>query len=949
MHNTKGRTLGTGSFSKVKLAVHNETGQKVAIKILSKSRLAQQQNLMNKVKREITVQRLIKHPSILQIFEVFETNDFIFLILEYVSGGELFDYIVECGTVPSDEARQFFQQIIYGLEHIHSFSITHRDLKPENLLLDINKNVKIADFGMARVMEVSGLLQTSCGSPHYASPEVLKGKGYDGQKSDIWSCGVILYSLLNGCLPFDESTYPELINVVKSGKFEFVENLPEIEKDLIIRMLTVDPEKRITLKQIKKHSWFTYNFPQGYIPPSPVIDYQKKIGSAINIESIDKEIVDQLGNIEWVDSGKIIKALQSNSLNSIKIIYELFRKRKNKFKKNNNKKIKNRINEKNVKRKRRGSLPVGKTKRSPNRIRRKSINETSQRFKKFSSNIEQSKVLQLHQLVKRTEEENDLDYDDFSEIVNKVSNLDLVFNNNNNWKNSKNNFEKISQKISLSAPINLRKKKTIRNRKIINNQKIPTNNKNIYTGNSPSRIPSILSSKIDITRKLFENDINLKEKDKNNNMFFFEEESNNNSNSSNEDLSIYFNNNTRNKQKTSRSIQIKNNNNINNKNKNSQYRNIDFNNRNRNANTNTNINTNMNIHQNNNYNNNQNYFFKNSFNFNNNPVFQFNLNLNNIIYNNQKNTNNISTSKYFNENNNQIKDYEEEKISKKFNEQKNFNYTNNKQNQIFGSPLFHRRSKIYQQQNNFPNNFNKLNQKQNQTQSQNHNHNQNFNQNQNQNQYFNQNQNFNQNQPLKIKQEKNEEIGKSNIWLNSILNKKQQKKLNQKLKQQLKIAKKGLYKSLEQNQNLPIYICQDRMIAVSSASFLDVILKLQNGLTICNFEWSYPSLSILIGKINKIKIKIKIEKVNFEQIVKILTKNILDNKKNEKPNNKKKKSEKDSLEQIFKTEQLIFEELASWGQQKEIKWNLILHFIWKAGTSKTFIEEVNNVIRFISQ
>jgi len=171
-----------------------------------------------------------------------------YLLLEYVEGGELFDYLVSRGRLDVAEALTYWRQIISGLDYCHRFNICHRDLKPENLLLDKENQIKIADFGMAALELNNGtsFLETSCGSPHYASPEVVSGKQYHGNASDIWSCGVVLFALLTGRLPFDDENMGELLRKVKSGKFDMPRSIPAGAKHLIARILVVDPAQRIT-------------------------------------------------------------------------------------------------------------------------------------------------------------------------------------------------------------------------------------------------------------------------------------------------------------------------------------------------------------------------------------------------------------------------------------------------------------------------------------------------------------------------------------------------------------------------------------------------------------------------------------------------------------------------------------------------------------------------------
>lgn len=194
--------LGTGTTGKVKLARHIVTGQRVAIKIINKSRFEVKPDLKRKIYREIALMRLFDHPHLLKLIEVCESKRRLYIIIEYAAHGELFDYLISRRSLTVEEAMRIFREIIYGLDYLHKHAICHRDLKPENLLLDEFDHIKIADFGFARWMR-SNIAETSCGSPHYAAPEVIRGLIYDGRAADIWSCGVILYALLSVCLFFD--------------------------------------------------------------------------------------------------------------------------------------------------------------------------------------------------------------------------------------------------------------------------------------------------------------------------------------------------------------------------------------------------------------------------------------------------------------------------------------------------------------------------------------------------------------------------------------------------------------------------------------------------------------------------------------------------------------------------------------------------------------------------
>ncbi|KAG6830537.1 hypothetical protein H0H87_007735 [Tephrocybe sp. NHM501043] len=254
-----GECVGKGASGRVKIAKHRLTGQLAAVKILpvaplvsSRASLATQQAKSDKqrlgIDREITMMKLMNHPNIMRIYDVYEGDKELFLVLEYVEGGELFDFLVNRGHLPPSEALAYFKQIIYGLNYAHTFSIIHRDLKPENILIaSISPPlIKIADWGMAAFAHPSLQLETSCGSPHYASPEIVNGQSYKGNATDIWSCGVILYALLTGRLPFDDKNVRVLLSKVKSGKYDMPTWIDPLAKDLLEKMLVVDVEKRIT-------------------------------------------------------------------------------------------------------------------------------------------------------------------------------------------------------------------------------------------------------------------------------------------------------------------------------------------------------------------------------------------------------------------------------------------------------------------------------------------------------------------------------------------------------------------------------------------------------------------------------------------------------------------------------------------------------------------------------
>lgn len=312
------QTIGSGATGKVKLGEHKENHTLAAIKIFKKSSFEGKPELKQKIHRETSLMRLLDHPHLLKLKEICESPKHMYIVLEYAAHGELFDYLMARRALTVEDAMKFFRQIIYGLDYLHSNNICHRDLKPENILLDENDNIKIADFGFARWMP-SNIADTSCGSPHYASPEIVKGIPYDGRKADIWSCGVILYALLSGRLPFDDPSFRNLVAKIKIGQYRMPEFPPDI-KDLISRMLQVDPEKRITLEQIKHHRAFRIDLPRRYTVPTPLPKPQNI--DPINIEVVDKEVLKVLVDIGFQES-ELADLLSQKEFNQAKYFCNL--------------------------------------------------------------------------------------------------------------------------------------------------------------------------------------------------------------------------------------------------------------------------------------------------------------------------------------------------------------------------------------------------------------------------------------------------------------------------------------------------------------------------------------------------------------------------------------------------------------------------------------------------
>ncbi|XP_062859434.1 serine/threonine-protein kinase BRSK2 [Trichomycterus rosablanca] len=322
------KTLGKGQTGLVKLGVHCITGQKVAIKIVNREKLSE--SVLMKVEREIAILKLIEHPHVLKLHDVYENNKYLYLVLEHVSGGELFDYLVKKGRLTPKEARKFFRQIISALDFCHSHSICHRDLKPENLLLDEKNNIRIADFGMASLQVGENLLETSCGSPHYACPEVIRGEKYDGRRADVWSCGVILFALLVGALPFDHDNLRQLLEKVKSGVFHMPHFIPPDCQSLLRGMIEVDPTKRLTLEQIQKHAWYQSgrNEPHPEQPPPRRVCVRR----ILSLTELDPDVLESMYSLGcFRDRVKLNRDLQCEEENQEKMIYYLLLDRKERY------------------------------------------------------------------------------------------------------------------------------------------------------------------------------------------------------------------------------------------------------------------------------------------------------------------------------------------------------------------------------------------------------------------------------------------------------------------------------------------------------------------------------------------------------------------------------------------------------------------------------------------
>ncbi|XP_061072844.1 MAP/microtubule affinity-regulating kinase 4 [Conger conger] len=295
------KTIGKGNFAKVKLARHILTGREVAIKIIDKTQL--NPTSLQKLFREVRIMKGLNHPNIVQLFEVIETDKTLYLIMEYASGGEVFDYLVSHGRMKEKEARAKFRQIVSAVHYCHQKNIVHRDLKAENLLLDADSNIKIADFGFSNEFTLGNKLDTFCGSPPYAAPELFQGKKYDGPEVDIWSLGVILYTLVSGSLPFDGQNLKELRERVLRGKYRVPFYMSTDCEGILRRFLVLNPTKRCTLEQIMKDKWMNAGYEGEELKPhvEPVEDYNdaSRIEVMVGMGYSREEIKDALTNQKY--------------------------------------------------------------------------------------------------------------------------------------------------------------------------------------------------------------------------------------------------------------------------------------------------------------------------------------------------------------------------------------------------------------------------------------------------------------------------------------------------------------------------------------------------------------------------------------------------------------------------------------------------------------------------
>ena len=313
------KKLGEGNFSTVKLATHSLTEENVAIKILDKTRIAKHED-KERINRELRILKQIHHNNTVKLFSVIESKCSIYIVQELLEGRELLEYINSKGRLSEIESCKIFQQIISGLEYLHNCGIAHRDLKPENIIVLNNKIIKLLDFGLSNFFKKNQLLSTACGSPCYVPPEMILEKKYNGAESDIWSAGIILYLMLVGNLPFNDENNQVLYRKILSGKYEVPYHLSPGAKDILSKMIEINPNKRITIEEIKNHSWFNLVDKNKYMHKGIMVD--------TDIFPIDEEIISAMEKMGYDNLLEIRNDILCNYHNNITTTYYLLLNKK---------------------------------------------------------------------------------------------------------------------------------------------------------------------------------------------------------------------------------------------------------------------------------------------------------------------------------------------------------------------------------------------------------------------------------------------------------------------------------------------------------------------------------------------------------------------------------------------------------------------------------------------
>jgi len=249
-----GEVVGTGSFAKVRLAVHKLTGQRVAIKTYEKNKI-KDSHALKRISQEIKLMERLDHPLISRFFEAIESARRIHIVMELIGEGNLCSYIKDKKFLPEDEARGIFSQLCSAVEYLHSQHIIHRDIKLENVLFDSQHNVKLIDFGFSVQCKEPKTLKVFCGTPSYMAPEIVRRSEYLGKPVDMWSLGVVLFAMLSGCFPFSAKAYPDLYKKVLKGSFKFPESFSPVVRHLVTNLLCGDANRRMKVSAARAHPW----------------------------------------------------------------------------------------------------------------------------------------------------------------------------------------------------------------------------------------------------------------------------------------------------------------------------------------------------------------------------------------------------------------------------------------------------------------------------------------------------------------------------------------------------------------------------------------------------------------------------------------------------------------------------------------------------------------------
>ena len=523
-------TIGKGTFSKVTLGYHIQTNQTVAIKILEKDKIQDKIDI-ERINREITILKLLYHPNISQLYETLSTSHNFYIMMEYIDGGDLFEYISTNNFLSEQKSCKYFRQLISAIEYLNKLGIAHRDIKPENILLNSSKTtLKLIDFGLSNFCGKDEMLNSSCGSPCYASPEMISGYPYYGLISDIWSCGIVLYCMLIGSLPFDDENLKILYDQITEGKFYVPSTLSNEAIDLLKKLLCVNPQKRITLNEIKNHVWFNMDKSVLY---KGIFLKEKKINVDFNVvhkikEKFFKEDVN-------VTENTLAQIVRNNGCNKYSATYHLYLKMYNK---------KLQEDEKNLNKNNTGILEIKfKKKRDNNNIFSNNVNNNN--YDKKLNVVVINNIISNSSSIKNIKKKIKIKNNKNNKIQTQTTN-----NNNNTRNNTTNN--------NNSTPHSNNKVNNYTKKKKGTNLKLDILTDTLRHNKKKTKIKSYSP-----VNRRFKSNNNTKNSIINNKSFnstYF----NNNNNNNNRYHNFYLNNNNNNK--NNKNIKNFNNNNNNNSN-----------------------------------------------------------------------------------------------------------------------------------------------------------------------------------------------------------------------------------------------------------------------------------------------------------------------------------------------------------------------------------------------